>query len=127
MLVALFFGGVYAIGFGQAALAGRGIGAAFADGVSGTIKNVLPIVVLAAIAFVGFMVLAVGFGLLAALVAVVASFVHPVLGMLLMVPLYFALVLVMYVVMFGVMYYMWRDVCGGDSPAPASPADRFHA
>jgi hypothetical protein len=39
----------------------------------------------------------------------------------LMVPLYIGLLLSIYVVMFGVMYYLWRDVCGGnDATAPSS-------
>jgi uncharacterized membrane protein YqhA len=29
------------------------------------------------------------------------------------VPVYIALILALYVVMFGVMYFMWRDICGG--------------
>jgi hypothetical protein len=40
---------------------------------------------------------------------------------------YFAMILAMYVVMFGVMYFMWRDICGDASPAPVSPADQFQA
>ncbi|HEY9541924.1 MAG TPA: hypothetical protein VIR05_09860, partial [Luteimonas sp.] len=53
-LAGLFFGGVYTIGFGQVALRGRSVGSALADGVAGTLKNVLPIGLLAVVAFVGF-------------------------------------------------------------------------
>lgn len=127
MLVALFFGGVYAIGFGQASLGNRGVGEALTDGFAGTIKNVLPIVVMAIIAFVACVVLAVVFGVVFALVAVVGAAVHPVLAAVLLVPLYFALILVMYVVMFGVMYYMWRDICGDAASLPAAPADQMQA
>jgi hypothetical protein len=43
----LFVGGMYAIGFGQVALSSRSVGGALADGVVGTLKNLLPILVLA--------------------------------------------------------------------------------
>jgi hypothetical protein len=127
MLVAMFFSGVYAIGFGQVALAGRRVGEALSDGFAGTLKNVLPIVVLAVIVVVGFVVLAVAFGLVAAILGAIGALVHPALGMVLLLPVYFAMILAMYVVMFGVMYFMWRDICGDASPAPASPADQFQA
>ncbi len=111
-LVGLFFGGVYAIGFGQVALGGRGIGEALADGVKGTLKNVLPIVLAAIIVIVGFIVIALVFGLVGMLVAVIGNLLHPTVGMLLLAPLYIGFLLVLYVVMFGAMYFMWRDVAG---------------
>ena len=49
--------------------------------------------------------------------ALVGGLVHKALGLLLLVPLYIAFLLLIYVVMFGVMYYMWRDICG-DAPVP---------
>lgn len=119
ILVGLFFGGVYAIGFGQVALGGRGIGAALRDGVAGTLKNVLPIVVLAVIAIVLFIAFILVVALLAGLLALIGGLVHESLAMLLLVPVYIGMLLVMYVVMFGVMYFMWRDVCGDAPPVPA--------
>jgi hypothetical protein len=41
--------------------------------------------------------------------------------------MYFAMILAMYVVMFGVMYYMWRDICSDAAPTPAAPADQLQA
>ena len=35
------------------------------------------------------------------------------------VPLYLAVMLMLFSVMFGVMYYLWRDVCG-DNTAPTA-------
>ena len=122
ILVGLFFFGVYAIGFGQVALGGRGIGAALADGVVGTLKNLLPILVLAVIAIVLLIALTLIVGLLGALLALVGGLVHEVFAFVLLLPLYLAMLLVLYVVMFGVMYFMWRDVCGGGSASPAAPA-----
>jgi len=126
MLVAMFFSGVYAIGFGQVALAGRKVGEALGDGLAGTLKNVLPIVVLALIAIVGFVVLAIGFGLVAAILGAIGALIHPALAVVLLLPVYFAMILVMYVVMFGVMYYMWRDICG-DAASTPSPIDQVQA
>lgn len=121
-LFALFMGGVYAIGFGQVALGGRGVGAALGDGVGGTLKNVLPIVVLAVLAVVAMFALALVVGIVAGILALVGSLVHTALGMLLALPVYLGMLLAIYVVMFGVMYYMWRDICI-DAPAADAPRD----
>lgn len=123
VLAGLFFGGVYAIGLGQVALGGSGVRAALADGLAGTLKNVLPIVLLAGVAFVGFFAFALVVGLALLLLAGIGGLVHPLLAMLLAAPVYFGALLVLYVVMFGVMYYMWRDVCGAD--VPRLPPDRL--
>jgi len=123
-LAALFFGGVYAIGFGQVALRGRGVGSALVDGVAGTLKNLLPIGVLAVAAFVGFVAFALVAGLLILLLATIGGVVHPALAIALAAPAYFGALLVVYVVMFGVMYFMWRDVCGEEGDAPPLPPDR---
>ncbi|HZW18890.1 MAG TPA: hypothetical protein VFF71_08815 [Luteimonas sp.] len=126
ILAGLFFGGVYAIGFGQIALRGHGVRSALADGVSGTLRNVLPIALLALVAFVGFFAFALVTMLVIALLAGIGGLVHPLLAALLAAPVYFAALLVLYVVMFGVMYYMWRDVCDeGDGQAPPLPPDRL--
>lgn len=122
-LFALFLTGVYAIGFGQVALASRPIGGAIADGVVGTLKNLLPLLVLAVVAFLMAMVLGLVLGLVMLLVGGIGSLIHPALGMALMVPVYLGLLLVLYVVMFGVMYHFWRDVCGDGAP----PAETNHS
>ncbi|MCY7355172.1 MAG: hypothetical protein LH470_08885 [Lysobacter sp.] len=118
VLVGLFFGGVYTIGFGQVALGGRGIGEALVDGVKGTMKNVLPIVVAAIIVIIGFIAIALVFALVGMLVAVIGSLLHPTVGLILLAPLYIGFLLVLYVVMFGAMYFMWRDVAGQDAAVP---------
>src|SRR5690606_11590843 len=73
----LFFGGVYAIGFGQVALRGRSVGSALADGVAGALKNVLPIGLLAVVALVGFLAFALVVMLVVLLLATVGGLVHP--------------------------------------------------
>lgn len=118
VLFGIFFSGVYMLALGQAALGGRGVSAAAGDGFIGTFKNVLPLALLALTWLVLGFVLLLVLGLVAALVAVVASLVHPVLSVVLLLPLYLGLILLLYVVSFGVNYFMWRDVCGGQEAAP---------
>jgi hypothetical protein len=108
----VFFNGVYALALGQAALGRGGVGEALANGIVGALKNLLPLLVLAVsvlvAGFLALLVLALGVALMMA----VGSFINPVLGMVLAAPLYFAAMVAVYVVMFGVIYAMWRDVCG---------------
>lgn len=125
-VVGLFLGGVYAIGFGQVALGDRGIGAALADGVAGTVKNLLPIIVLAVIAIVLFIVLMIVVALVGGLLALIGGLVHQSLAFVLLAPVYLGMMLVLYVVMFGVMYYMWRDVCG-EAPPPVANDNQVEA
>jgi hypothetical protein len=58
--------------------------------------------------------------LLAGLLALIGGLVHETLAVILLMPVYIGMLLVMYVVMFGVMYFMWRDVCGDAPPAPVN-------
>lgn len=114
-LIALFLGGVYAVGLGQAAIAGKEIGAAFKDGIVGTLKNVLPILVLAAISFcLAFALILIFMVVIMALVAI-GNLIHPLLTIVLVMPVYLGMLLLLYVVMFGVMYYMWSDICAADA------------
>src|SRR3546814_13699446 len=104
-LAGLFFGGVYTIGFGQVALRGRSVGSALADGVAGTLKNVLPTGLLAVVAFVGFFVFALVAMLVILLLAAIAGRVPPVPAMLLAAPVYVGPPPGLYVGMFGAMYF----------------------
>ncbi|MCI4567908.1 hypothetical protein [Lysobacter sp. CFH 32150] len=112
----LFVGGMYAIGFGQVALGSRSVGGAVVDGVVGTLKNLLPILVLAICAFVLGLLLVIGVGLLVMLLALLGNLIHPTLAVVLALPVYIGMLLVLYVVMFGVVYHLWRDVCGSETP-----------
>ena len=96
-----------------AALNGRGVGAAFGDAVAGTLKNVLPLAVLALLGLVGMVVAAVVIALVVLLLVMLGGLVSPALGAILAIPVYAAFLVMLYVVMFGVMYFIWRDVCGG--------------
>lgn len=122
VLLGLFFNGVYAISVGQVVLTTRGIGGALGDGLVGTLKNLLPLLVLLLIAvLLGFAFL-LALGLIVALLAFVGGLVHPVLGVALAAPAYLIGLLLLYVIMFGVMYFMWRDICGDAAVASAPVA-----
>lgn len=119
MLLLVFLGSVYSIGFGQVALTTRSVPGALADGVSGTLKNLLPLLVLTLIALAGMLGLAIVLALALGLLMALGNLVHPLFGVALAVPVYLAFLVAMYVVMFGVMYFIWRDVAGDERTAPA--------
>ncbi len=114
--------GVYAISLGQVALRRRSAFAAIGDGLTGALKNLLPLVVFVASVIVAWIFLAIAIVLVALLITFIAKLVGAWLAIVLLIPLYIAMMLIMFAVMFGVMYYLWRDVCGDDSaseiPAP---------
>jgi hypothetical protein len=122
MVFWLLLMGIYAVGLGQVALAGRSPLGALKDGFFGSIKNLLPLLVMAISLCVAFLLLALGFGILGAIAALVGNLAGLWLTILLLIPIYVALVLVLYVVMFGVMYFMWRDICGGSDTSPQEVA-----
>jgi len=121
LLFGLFLGGAYAIGFGQVALGGRGVLAAVGDGLTGSLKNLLPIVVLAALSIAALLALSLVATLLGTVLALIGGLVHPALAALLVAPVYLGMILLMYVVMFGVMYHMWRDICAEPMAPPPLP------
>lgn len=127
VIFGLFFNGVYALSFGQAALGSRGIGESIRDGIVGTFKNLLPLLVLLLVVMVAGVVAMIAAGLVMGLLAVIGGLVHPVIAMLLVVPVYLALLLAIYVIAFGVMYFMWRDICGDTTSTQALPADQLQA
>lgn len=122
-MVGLFFNGVYAISIGQVALTGRGVGGAFGDGIVGALKNLPALLVLLVVGIVAGLVVILVLVLVVGLLMMVGGLVHPALGVALAAPVYLGAMLALYVVMFGVMYFMWRDICGGAAPAPT---DRDH-
>ena len=123
MLLGLFLQGVYAIAFGQVALAQRPVLAALGDGLLGALKNLLPLLVLLVAAIVLAMATAVVVSLLVALLGFIGGLVHPALAVMLAAPVYVAFILILYVVMFGVMYHLWRDVASDDASAHSGRDD----
>lgn len=116
-VVGLFFNGVYAISIGQVALTGRSVGGAFADGILGALKNLLPLLVLLLVGIVAGLIVILVLVLVVGLLMMLGSLVHPALGVALAAPVYLGAMVLLYVVMFGVMYFMWRDVCADGTPA----------
>lgn len=119
--------GIYAISLGQVALGGRSVAGAIGDGIVGSLKNVLPLLVFAVCLLVAWIVVSIGFVLLGMLLAFIGALVAPWLVVVLMVPLYVVLMLGVFVVMFGVMYHLWRDVCGDDAATTPAPGDAIAA
>lgn len=119
-VMGLFMMGFYSVSLGQVALRRRGMFNALGDGFLGALKNLLPLLVLAVSLVIAW--------LLAVIVIAIVVFVFAFLGMLAgewlmwvaIIPVYVALVLVVFAAMFGVMYYLWRDVCGGDTVPDAT-------
>ncbi len=110
----LLIAGVYAIALGQAAVAGRTALDALRDGLSGSLKNLLPLLVLVIVGFFAMLVFILVLGLLVMLLALLGKLVGTWLMIVLVVPLYIAMFLALYVAMFGAMYAMWRDICADD-------------
>jgi hypothetical protein len=113
---------VQSIGLGQIALRGRGIGGAFGDGLSGTFRNLPAVLVFVLSFFVAAIVAGIAAFVVALLVGLLAKIAGAWLGIVLGVPLYVLAMLAVYVVMFGAMYHLWRDVCGDGSDAVGMPA-----
>jgi hypothetical protein len=118
LLAFMFLGGAYAVGFGQVALGGRGVGGALADGFAGAFRNVLPLLVLTVIGMAAMLLTALLLGLVIVVLGAIGMAIHPALAALLIVPVYLAFLVVLYVVMFGIMYFVWRDVCADDAAQP---------
>lgn len=112
LLVMMISGGLYSIGFGQVALGGRSATGALADAAAGTLKNVLPLLVLTLVGLVAMVLASIVVVLVVMFLTLLGSAVHPGIGLALGLPVYIAFMVIMYVVMFGVMYFIWRDVCG---------------
>jgi hypothetical protein len=118
--------GIYAISLGQVALGGRSVRGALADGVVGSLKNLLPLLVFAVSVTVAWIVIVIALVLVVGAVALLGKVVGVWLTIVLAVPLYIALMLAAFVVMFGAIYHLWRDVCGDDA-APAGTAQSIAA
>lgn len=126
-IVGTFCYAVQAIGLGQIALRARGVGAALSDGVSGAAKNLLPLLVLFLVVLVAVIVLVIAIMLLALVAGLLAKLVGAWLLVLVGIPLYIGFLVAMLVVMFGVMYYLWRDVCDDGMAPGADEGDAFEA
>lgn len=110
----IFMMGFYSIGLGQVTLRNRSVFGAISDGVVGALKNLLPLLMLALGLILAWIAVALGFGILVGVLALIARLISAWLMFVVVIPLYIALLLVTFASMFGVMYHLWRDVCGDD-------------
>ncbi len=114
-VMGLFMMGFYSISLGQVALRRRGVLNAMGDGFLGALKNLLPLIVLAVSALIAWIAMMVLLAVAFLLVGLLGMLVGAWLMLVLIIPVYLVLVPLMFTVMFGVMYHLWRDVCGGDT------------
>src|SRR5690606_18214037 len=124
LLLGMCLGGAYAIGVGQVVLGGRGVLGAVRDGLAGALRNLLPIVVLAVLSVLALFALFLVLMLVGGLMMLVGGQVHPALGLFKVAPPHLRMILLIHVVMFGVMYHMWRDVCGAPPAPPPLPGNQ---
>jgi len=114
-VMGLFMMGFYSVSLGQVALRRRGVFNAIGDGFLGALKNLLPLLVLAASLVIAWIIVTIAITVVILVLALLGRLVGAWLMFALTIPIYIALALVIFAVMFGVMYYLWRDVCGGDT------------
>lgn len=126
LLAAVFalivLGNTYMLAFAQAALGDRGAAAAVGDGLVASLKNLLPFIGIFLAMTIGGFVLMLVAALALGLAFGVLHLISPALAVALAVPLYFAVMLLLYVVMFGYYYHAWREIFGGGQP-PALVAE----
>jgi hypothetical protein len=120
-IIGLFAYAVQAIGLGQIALARRGVGGALVDGLAGAAKNLLPLLVLMLIAIAAAILAGLAIVLLVFLIGLLAKAVGIWIAFVIGIPLYFAVLIAIIVISFGVMYFMWRGI-SGDATPPAPVA-----
>jgi hypothetical protein len=122
MVLATFFMGFYSIGLGQITLGNRSVFGAIGDGFIGALKNLLPLLMLMLGLILIWFAVGLCFGIAVLILALIGKLVSAWLMAVLIIPLYIALALVAFASMFGVMYHLWRDVCGDDIvPSMAEP------
>lgn len=102
----------------HAALSGQGPLHALLSGITGTLRNVVPLTAftlsMLVIGFVAVFLLVLVLGLL----AVVLAMVSPVLAGVVLLPVYLASILVLVIVLYGFYYHAWREVFGETAADP---------
>jgi len=108
--LALF--GINTFGYAQVALTRVGGAEAFMDGLNGTARNMLPILVNLVVVIIAIVVLVIPLVILMMLFGFVGGLVHPIAALLLTVPVYVGFMIALYALIFATMYHAWRDVFG---------------
>jgi hypothetical protein len=125
MVLGLFMMAFNAVSLGQIALRRRGVFGALGDGFVGALKNLLPMLTLTLGSILAWIVVAIGLVLVMIVIGLLGLLVGKWLMLAVVIPIEFALMLAMFAVMFGVMYHLWRDVCG-DAAVIAGPPPIAH-
>jgi hypothetical protein len=120
-VLSLFMLGFYAVSLGQVALNRRGVFGALGDGMSGALKNLLPLIMLAVGSVLAWIAISIVMMLAVFVIILLGKLVGAWLTFVLVVPVYIAMMLTMFTWMFGAMYYQWRDVCGHDAVPAGTP------
>lgn len=110
---------INAIALTQIALRGRALFAAIADGVSGTFRNALPLLVFVLVMVAGGTALMFAIALVLGLLGGIVAAINPVIGGVVVAILLLGLLVLMYAVMYGITYRLWRDICADDTLPPA--------
>ncbi len=116
-IVLMTLGTAHNLAMAQAALAPRSPLNAVGDGFAAALRNLLAFVVFyLALCVAGLLFLLV-IGLVIGVIAVLFGLISPILAIVVVAPIYLALLLVLYAVVFGFNYFAWRDTLG-DAAAP---------
>ncbi len=111
--------GINTFGYAQVALTRAGGFEAFMDGLRGSARNALPILVNIVVTIVSLVLLAIPMVLLMVLLGFIGGLVHPGLAVALAAPVYVAYLVGICAVIYATMYHAWRDVFGDGSVAAA--------
>jgi hypothetical protein len=121
MVLSLFMMGFYAVSLGQVTLNRRSVFGALGDGLNGALKNLLPLIMFAVGIVLAWIAITIVFMILVFFIVMLGKLAGAWLTIVLLVPLYLALLLAMITWMFGAMYHLWLDVCGHDVVPEAAP------
>lgn len=122
MAFVIFLMGFHSIALGQIAQCRRSVFGAIGDGIIGALKNMLPLVMLAVGGMLAGTVTAIGVIIIAMLLVFIGKLISVWLVFAFLIPLYIALAVFMSAFIYGVMYHIWRDVCGdNEAPSMAEP------
>ncbi len=112
---------VYFLGFAEVALRPTSALAALRLAFAGVLRNLLKLALLMLVLSMGMMVVMMVVVLVMVLVMMVLMMIHPWLGVIGMLALYVPVILVMYPLMFGGNYFVWKDMFG--EPLPDAGVD----
>ncbi len=119
--------GLNTFGYAQVALTRASAVDAIVVGLQATGRNLMPIIVNMVLTILLMIVLVIPAVLLMLLFGFIGALVHPMAVAVVVGVMYFAFVIALYALIFGIMYHAWRDVLG-EPEVPVGPdAARFES